>query len=96
MAKRQTSTSEVYDLINDVRKELKQDIATMGISLSSNQGHLEKKFDELEAGRLTRAEASIADLRIQVATAKVKFAILGFIAASTVGALISTVIPRFL
>lgn len=54
---------KMYDALNNLRLELKADIATMNSSLSSQQGRLEKKFDDLEAGRLTRLESEVAVLR---------------------------------
>lgn len=88
------SNGNIYELINEVRLELKGDIATMHTSLANNQGRLESKFDDLEAGRLTRAEGNINDIRISQATATTKLAILGFIAASIIGSVISVVITR--
>lgn len=86
--------SKVYELVNNMRLELKADIATMGNSLSQQQGRLEKKFDELEAGRLTRAEGNINDLKVKQATSSVKLAVVGFISASIIGAIVSAVISN--
>jgi hypothetical protein len=88
------SNGNIYELINEVRLEIKSDIAAMHTSLANNQGRLEKQFQELEAGRLTRAEGNINDIRVNQATATTKLAILGFIAASIVGSIISVVITK--
>ena len=45
---------EIFDLVNDVRKEL-----------SSHILRLEAKFDTLEAGRLSRLEAKFSQLEAQ-------------------------------
>jgi len=49
------TNSKIYDLLNAMRLELKGDIRD-----------LRNQFDTLEAGRLTRAEANISDLRIDL------------------------------
>lgn len=88
------TSQQVYELVNAMRLELKQDISSMGTSLAANQGRLEKKFDDLEAGRLTRAEGAINDLKVKSATATTKLAIIGFISASVIGAVISAIVAR--
>jgi F0F1-type ATP synthase assembly protein I len=75
--------SKIYELIDRTRLELKSDII-----------RLESKFDALEAGRLTRLEDRVQKQDISVSTAATKLAILGFIAASVVGAIIGVVVPR--
>lgn len=82
---RSPSNKEVYDLVDTARKELKSDII-----------RLETKFDNLEAGRLTRAEHDIGKLQINQATAGTKLAIGGFIAASVVGAVVGVVVQNIL
>lgn len=49
------TNDRLYDALNDMRLELKQDI-----------GDLRRQFETLEAGRLTRAEGHIQDLRIEL------------------------------
>lgn len=49
------SNDKIYDLINNTRLELKGDI-----------GSLRNQFDNLEAGRLTRAEGNINELRVEL------------------------------
>lgn len=58
------TNDKLYDLVNSTRIELKSDIVNAVSTVSQNQGRLEKKFDDLEAGRLTRAEGNITDLRV--------------------------------
>lgn len=58
------TNDKLYDLVNSTRLELKSDIVNAVSTVSQNQGRLEKKFDDLEAGRLTRAEGNITDLRV--------------------------------
>jgi hypothetical protein len=65
-AKRDTSNAGIYDRLDSLRLEVKQDISVAVNTVAMSQGRLEKKFDELEAGRLTRAEANIQDLRISL------------------------------
>lgn len=95
MAVKPSITNEkVYDLVNSLRLEIKQDILNMGVALTESHGRLEKKFDELEAGRLTRAEGNINRLQVQNATQTTKLAILGFIASCIIGSVISVFITQ--
>jgi uncharacterized protein with von Willebrand factor type A (vWA) domain len=56
MATPKTITNDkLYDAINSTRLELKGDIRD-----------LRSQFDNLEAGRLTRAEGNINDLRVEL------------------------------
>jgi hypothetical protein len=77
------SNKDLYDSLDRVRIELKTDIV-----------RLEAKFDSLEAGRLTRLESQVNKQQVNQATASTKLAIIGFIAASVIGAIISTIVPR--
>jgi hypothetical protein len=90
------SNGNIYELINEVRLEIKSDIAAMHTALANNQGRLESKFNELEAGRLTRAEGNINDIKVNQATATTKLAILGFIASAIIGSVISVVVTNLL
>ncbi len=65
-SKRDTSNSAIYDRLDSLRLEVKQDISVAVNTVAQSQGRLEKKFDDLEAGRLTRAEGNIQDLRVQI------------------------------
>lgn len=67
---------DVYSLINSVRLELKGDISAANTSLAANQGKLEKKFDDLEAGRLTRLEQHVAALQVAQAVSGTKLALI--------------------
>lgn len=73
----------IYELVNNTRIELKSDII-----------RLETKFDNLEAGRLTRAEAAISKLQVKDATFSVKLAVLGFMGSSLVGAITTAAIYK--
>lgn len=88
------SNDKIYDLINAVRLELKADIAAQGTALATTMGKLEQKFDSLEAGRLADVEKATNDLRIKQATASTKLAVIGFIAATITGAIVSTVVSK--
>lgn len=88
------SNDKIYDLINAVRLELKQDISTMGTGLAAQVGKLDQKLDNLEAGRVANAEKDINTLKVKAATANVKLAVVGFIASSVIGAIVSTVIAK--
>lgn len=90
------SNATIYELINNTRLELKADINSMGTALAESHGRLEKKFDELEAGRLTRAESAINNLKVANATQTTKLAVLGFIVSSIIGTVLSIVITRAL
>lgn len=79
------TNDRIYDLVNSVRLELKADI-----------NRLESKFDALESGRLTNAEKNINELKVGAATQTTKLAILGFIAASVIGAIISVLVTKAL
>jgi hypothetical protein len=88
------SNDKIYDLINAVRLELKADIAAQGTALATGMGKLEQKFDNLEAGRLTDVEKTANDLKIKQATASTKLAVIGFIAATVTGAIVSTLVSK--
>lgn len=64
--KRDTSNEAIYNRLDSLRLEVKQDIQTAVQTVAMSQGRLEKKFDDLEAGRLTRAEGHINDLRLEL------------------------------
>lgn len=85
---------DIFELVERMRLENKQDLSVAVSTITQNQASLEKKFDELEAGRLTRAEGDIRDLRVQNATVNTKLAVLVFIAAAIMSAVISVVIPK--
>lgn len=79
------TNDRIYDLVNSVRLELKADI-----------NRLESKFDSLESGRLTNAEKTINELKVNAATQTTKLAILGFIGSCVIGAIISVLVTRAL
>lgn len=56
------TNDKLYDALTGMRLELKSDIT-----------RLESKFDTLEAGRLTRAEGHINDLRLELQKAITTF-----------------------
>lgn len=70
------SEANTYALINAMRIEIKGDISAAFGTLSQQQGKLENKFDDLEAGRLTRAESNINELKVKDAVLTVKVMIL--------------------
>lgn len=96
MAAKDITTGKIYELVTSVRLELKQDIMAVGNNMTQNQARLENKFDALEAGRLTAVERQANKLQVSVATQTTKLAVVGFIAASIIGAIISVVVPRLL
>lgn len=55
MTVRPITNDKLYDAINSTRLELKGDITD-----------LRRQFDSLEAGRLTRAEGNINELRVEL------------------------------
>ena len=61
------SNKDIYRSVEAVRLELKADINSSVSTLSINQGRLEKKFDDLEAGRLTLLETGLATLKARLA-----------------------------
>lgn len=70
---RPVTNDKIYDLmgrveskVDSVRLELKQDIVNSVATMGQNQGRLEAKFDNLEAGRLTRSEQAITALQIEL------------------------------
>jgi hypothetical protein len=88
------SNDKIYDLINAVRLELKADIAAQGTSLAQAMGKLDQKFENMEQGRLASVEKATNDLRIKQATASTKLAVIGFIAATVTGAIVSTLVSK--
>ena len=68
MANGKTPTNtEIYALINGVRLELKGDISTSFGNVSQQQGQLNKRFEELEAGRITQLETKLATINGKLA-----------------------------
>lgn len=64
--KRNTTNEGLYDRLDSLRLEVKQDISVAVTAVAQSQGRLEKKFDDLEAGRLTRLEGKYNDLSIKL------------------------------
>ncbi len=77
------SNNRIYELIDRSRIELKGDII-----------RLETKFDNLEAGRLTRVEQDVGRLQIKDATLNTKVYVLVFVISSAVSAIITAVVAR--
>lgn len=80
----EVSNSKIYELIDRSRLELKSDII-----------RLESKFDNLEAGRLTRAEQAIGKLEVKDATLNTKVYALVFIISSAWSAIITAIALYF-
>lgn len=81
----EVSNGKIYELIDKSRVELKGDII-----------RLESKFDNLEAGRLTRAEQDIGRLQVRDATLSVKVYVLVFIISSVWSAVVTAVALQLL
>lgn len=64
MANKNVTNVDIRDRMDSMRLEIKSDISQAIATVSQNQGRLEKKFDDLEAGRLTRNEAAVRDLTL--------------------------------
>lgn len=79
------SNERIYELIERVRIELKEDIKGV-----------ESKVDGLADGRVKDLEKRVNAQDVTQATAATKLAVVGFIAASVIGAIISVVVPRLL
>ena len=91
---KQVDNGAIYELVNSTRLELKNDIVNAVSTVSQNQGRLEKKFDDLEAGRLTRAEANITTLQTREATLNTKVVALVFIVSTLSSAIIYALAAR--
>lgn len=65
MAIETVTNGDIRDRLDSLRLEVKQDINTAITAVSMSQGRLEKKFDDLEAGRLTRLEGKYTDLALE-------------------------------
>lgn len=88
------TNTNIYELIERLRLELKADIQSATTALANNQGKLEGKFDTLEAGRLTAAEREISKLKVAEATLNVKVLVLVFIISTTSSALVYALIGK--
>jgi hypothetical protein len=66
MPSKPVTNDALYARLDTLRMEFKQDLNSALATMAQSQGRLEKKFDDLEAGRLTRAEGDINNLRIDV------------------------------
>jgi len=90
-----TQTNDtIYALINSLRLELKQDIATQGIALGTQMGKIEKKLEDLEVGRITPIEKDVSDLKISSATGNVKLGVLVFIGSSIISSVVTVMVAR--
>lgn len=76
---------KIYELIERSRLETKGDMA-----------RLEAKFDNLVATRVDKIEDRVNKQDVSMATVLTKLAILGFISASVIGAIIGVLVPRLL
>lgn len=85
---------DLYELVERVRTEINSNVTNSMSAITNNQGRLEHKFDQLEAGRLTTAEGEINKLKVAAATINVKLAILVFIATAVVSTTISIVVGK--
>lgn len=88
------SIKDVYELVERTRIEMKQDMLNAVAVISNNQGSLEKKFDDLEAGRLTRAEEHIRRLQVTSATFGTKMAVLAAIGVVVLSAAASIITEK--
>ena len=78
----EVTLQDVYKAVNDVRLELSGDIR-----------RIENKFDNLEAGRLSRVERDMAEMKASYSPVRlVVFAAVGLILTTVVGALVSNLI----
>jgi len=76
----QVTNDKIYELVNSTRLELKGDI-----------NRLEGKFDNLEAGRLTRVEQDVGKLQVKDATLSTKVYVLVFIISTAWSAIVTAV-----
>ena len=88
------SNDSIYALVNSLRLELKQDIATQGIALGTQMGKIEKKLEDLESGRITPIEKDVSDLKISSATGNVKLGVLVFIGSSIISSVVTVMVAR--
>ena len=63
---KQVTNSDILNRFEAVRLEAKQDLQIAVGGFNQNLGRLESKFDNLEAGRLTRLEGRYNDLALQL------------------------------
>lgn len=88
------SNDKIYDLINAVRLELKQDIASQGVALGTQIGKLDAKIGNLEEKRIVPIETDVNKLKVDSATGNVKLGILTFIGSSVVATIITLVMTK--
>ena len=86
----------MYQIIDNLRKELKGDIAAMGQGLSTQIGRVDAHLSDLEGGRLSSVESDVTNIKIRQATAGVKLAVMGFIGSTIAGSAISVIIAKAL
>lgn len=76
----EVTNDKIYDLVNSTRLELKGDLRD-----------LRQQFEQLEAGRLTRAEQNIGKLQVKDATLSTKVYSLVFIISTAVSAIMTAI-----
>ena len=60
------TNADIYDRLDRLRVEVTRRIDDTSREHKSELGDLRRQFETLEAGRLTRAEANIQDIRIDI------------------------------
>lgn len=88
------SNDKIYDLINSVRLELKQDIASQGAALGVQIGKLDNKLDSLEEKRIVPIEKDVSKLKIDSATGNVKLGALIFIGSAIVSTMVNQLLSK--
>lgn len=84
------TNDKIYELLNNVRLELKKDIARQGEDLGKQIGQIDKKLDK----RVESIEKDVNKLKIESATGNVKLGILIFISSSIISAIITVIASK--
>ena len=94
MANGSKTNADLFDRLDRLRLELKNDIQTNSGSLRQDIQGLRTDFNNLEAGRLTRAEQAINKLQTSQGIENYKLYVLWFIITAVTGVVVSVVAAR--
>lgn len=88
------SNDEIYKLVNQLRLEIKSDLAAQGIALSTQIGKLDTKLDNVVEQRVVPIEQDVNKLKISSATGNTKLSVLIFIGSSVVSTIITVLVTK--
>ncbi|WP_439946517.1 hypothetical protein [Streptomyces sp. BBFR109] len=90
------SNDQIYELINQLRLEIKGDIKAQGDAMGEKFESLDTKLDKVVEDRIKPIEKDVSDLKISSATGNTKLGALIFIGSSLVSSIITWIATKVL